>query len=91
MPSVGVPFFVALAMGSASLGYFLGRGAVPTPATADDRHANEPASESPTTNDGDESDAEADGDLGQIQPELAEECKLVRALTEYRSSVPFEV
>ncbi|KAF8480935.1 PTH2-domain-containing protein [Russula ochroleuca] len=78
-----VPFFVALALGSASLGYFLGRGAVPsaTPAAVDYKHANEPASENPRVNedrgDSDESDAEADGDLDRIQPEPAEECKLV--------------
>jgi hypothetical protein len=80
-----VPFFVALALGSASLGYFLGRGAVPsaTPAAVDYKHANEPASENPRVNedrgDSDESDAEADGDLDRIQPEPAEECKLVRS------------
>jgi hypothetical protein len=84
MSTVGAPFFVALALGSASLGYFLGRGAVPsaTPAAVDHKPANEHASENPGVNedsgDGDESDAEADGDLGRIQPEPAEECKLVR-------------
>ena len=61
--TVGVPIFVALALGSASVGYFLGRGAVlsATPAAAD------------------ESGAEADdGGLGRIQPEPTDECKLVR-------------
>lgn len=55
-----MPIFVALAFGSVSVGYFLGRGAVLSAAA-------------------DESDAEADdGDLGRIQPEPNDECKLVR-------------
>jgi hypothetical protein len=81
MQTIGVPFFVALALGSASLGYFLGRGTGPP--AADHKHAPEPASENPRINedqgDSDESDAEADGDLGRIQPEPDEECKLVRS------------
>jgi hypothetical protein len=80
--TVGVPFFVALALGSASLGYFLGRGTA-TPEAVDHKHTNEPAPENSRTNedrgDSDGSD-EADGDLGRIQPEPAEECKLVRIL-----------
>ena len=82
--TVGVPILVALAFGGASVGYFLGRGAASsaTPPTVDYKHANEPISENPRVNkdrgDGD-SDAEADdGDLGRIQPEPTEECKLVR-------------
>lgn len=71
-------------MGSASLGYFLGRGTVPSAARAMANHeqVKEPPSESLRVNEGrgdsDESDAEVDGDLGQIHPEPAEECKLVR-------------
>ena len=81
MQTTGVPFFVALALGSASLGYLLGRGTGPP--AADYKHPDEPASENPRVNDdrgdSDESEAEADGDLGRIQPEPAEECKLVRS------------
>lgn len=80
-----MPIFVALAFGGASLGYFLGRGATSsaTRPTVDYKHANESTSGNPRVNkdrgDSDESDGEADdGDLVRIQPEPAEECKLVR-------------
>ena len=79
-----MPIFVALAFGGASVGYFLGRGnaSSATPSKVDYKHANEPTYENPRVNkdrdDGD-SDAEADdGDLGRIQSEPTEECKLVR-------------
>jgi len=79
----GVPVFVALALGSASLGYFLGRHTAPSAGGAAINHeqVKEPATENPRVIedrcDSDESDAEADGDLGRVQPEPADECKLV--------------
>jgi len=78
-----VPLFVALVLGSASLGYFLGRGTRPSAGCAAINHeqVKEPATENRRVIedpcDSDESDAEADGDLGRIQPEPADECKLV--------------
>ncbi|KAI0252624.1 PTH2-domain-containing protein [Lactifluus subvellereus] len=76
----GVPLFVALALGGASLGYFLGRGFAP-PAGREPVREREPASrdlgENKDDGERDDSDAEADGDLGRIQPEPTEECKLV--------------
>ena len=54
-----------------------------THTTADQKQVKGPASENLKVNkdrdNSDESDAEDDGDLGRIQPEPAEECKLVCA------------
>jgi hypothetical protein len=72
-----------LVLGSASLGYFLGRGTVPSAGCAEisHEHVKEPATENRRAIedqcDSDKSDAEADGDLGRIQPEPTDECKLV--------------
>ncbi len=46
----------------------------------DHKHANESGRVYEGQCDGDEPGAEADGDLGRVQPEPAEECKLVRTL-----------
>jgi len=79
----GVPLFVALTLGSASLGYFLGRGTRPSAGCATSNHeqVKEPVTENRRAieerHDSDESDTEADSDLGQIQPEPADQCKLV--------------
>lgn len=83
-----VPLFIALALGGASLGYFLGRGFAPPVVRSVAGHKpdieRKPASgdlgENKGEGEGDDSDAEADGDLGQIQAEPTEECKLVRTL-----------
>jgi hypothetical protein len=90
-----VPLFIALALGGASLGYFLGRGYAPAAVRAAAGHKpvreREPASgdlgENKDDGERDDSDAEADGDLGRIQPEPTEECKLVRTLNVLRNLI----
>jgi hypothetical protein len=82
--TAGLPLFVALALGGASLGYFFGRRFAPPAARAE-------ADPRPVSNVGenkgddsererDDSDAEVDhdSDLGRVKAEPTEECKLVR-------------
>jgi hypothetical protein len=82
--TAGAPLFVALALGGATLGYFLGRGLAPPAVHTARNHTSvierERASGGLGENKDDDSDAEADGDLGRIHAEPTEECKLVRTL-----------
>ncbi|KAI0271546.1 PTH2-domain-containing protein, partial [Gloeopeniophorella convolvens] len=71
----------ALALGSASLGYFLGRGRLqsyaPPQVTDRDQSNEQTHKQTPAEESGSDSDEDVDGDLAQVQPGVAEECKLV--------------